>query len=252
MIDRPEITFSEKGHSYTLDGVTVPSVTTVTKLGAVDPFSIGAAWGFKLGAVGAVETAAEDLSALSSYERLRDVLKERGATPWSQRDKAAERGTNVHSALEAIAQDGAKIDPLDYPENERGYVRGVLRWISEAKDLYGSEPEFEAVEVIVGSRTHGFAGRYDLRARIGGELAIVDLKTSKGLYPAEHFPQVAAYELASVEIGYPPTDAQFVLRVSAAGNYWLHRSTATGADFLAYLEAWKAREGVIARHKEAG
>jgi hypothetical protein len=245
MINRPEITFSEKGHSYTLDGVTVPSVTTITKLGAVDPFSIGAAWGFKLGAEGAVEVAADDLSALESYESLREVLKERGATPWSKRDKAGERGTNVHSAFEAIAQDGAIIDPDDYPETERGYVRGVLKWIEDY------EPEFEAVEVIVGSRTHGFAGRYDLRARIGGELAIVDLKTSKGLYPAEHFPQIAAYELASVEIGYPPTDAQFVLRVSNAGNYWLHRSTATGEDFLAYLGAWRARQAVIARHKEA-
>jgi hypothetical protein len=107
-----------------------------------------------------------------------------------------------------------------------------------------------ALEVQVASLEHGFAGRYDVRcmidaARLGlppglKRLCLVDLKTSKRIYPLTHYPQLAGYELASVEMGFPATDAQFVLNTHPDGTYSFEQSYATGEDFLAYLGAMRA------------
>ena len=81
----------------------------------------------------------------------------------------------------------------------------------------------------------------DLPEAVGPKaLCLVDLKTSKDVYPEQHFPQLAGYELASVEMGFPPTDAQFVLNTKADGTYKFVRSTATADDFLNYLAAYRS------------
>ncbi len=75
---------------------------------------------------------------------------------------------------------------------------------------------------------------------IDAALLLVDLKTSKRVYPKSHFPQLAGYELASVEMGFPPTDAQFVLNTHPDGTYDFKRSWATPDDFIAFCDAMRA------------
>ena len=75
-------------------------------------------------------------------------------------------------------------------------------------------------------------------------LLLVDLKTSKNVYPTTHFPQLAGYELAGVEMGFPPTEAQYVLNTHDDGSYSLIRSCATPEHFLAYLAAEKAKREI--------
>jgi hypothetical protein len=82
-------------------------------------------------------------------------------------------------------------------------------------------------------------------------LLLVDLKTSKRIYPLTHYPQLAGYELASVEMGFPATDAQFVLNTHADGTYQFSQSYATGEDFLAYLGAMRAIRRLQAEDSEA-
>jgi hypothetical protein len=250
-IDRPEVVCDDE-HRYTLDGERVVGVSTVAKV-VQNPAPL-IAWAFKLGREG-----------------------EPHQTPWNTRQQAADRGNAVHDALERLAQDDRVPNPADYPPEERGHVESLLRWYLWAR------PEFEAVEVVVGSRKHRFAGRYDIRCRIpwaklgvpvGGvgpqtvgmeplgpgarALVMVDLKTSKGVYPDSHFPQLAGYEIASVEMGFAPTDAQYVLRTSPDGAFKLEpddaardlgqfvRSWATPDTFLAYLDVYRAVEALKA------
>lgn len=244
---RPVIECDER-HRYTLDGDRVPGVSSIAKVCASpDPLI---AWAFRIGREGAPDE-----------------------TPWNTRKKAGKRGDSVHKALERLAQHGEVPQPNDYPVEERGHVRALLRWYLDFR------PRFEATEVVVGSRRHRFAGRYDVRCLIEGRRIVdrlileettgereycppailalaeegleasvlADCKTSKAVYPTENFVQLSGYELGSVDSGYTPTDGQAVLNTSDDGTYRFAWSWSTADDFLAYLAAYNAREGIKAQ-----
>jgi hypothetical protein len=127
---------------------------------------------------------------------------------------------------------GVKAD--DYPDTERGYVQGLnnfLALVTKAEDVQA--------EVMVGSLEHLYAGRYDLRLTLTEPVELVtktypkrndkvevipagkylcDLKTSKGIQVG-HRLQLEAYEKASIECGYEPTDYRAVIHVTADGRY---------------------------------
>jgi hypothetical protein len=171
------------------------------------------------------------------------------------RDKAGMRGKSVHDALNRYAVDGVMPNPREYPEHEQGYVIGLVAFLMDTPSL---EPQ--AAELMVGSREHGFAGRYDLRARTSRPHRVVtkvypkkpavattmpagtglfDLKTSVDVFP-ENGLQLGAYEMASTECGHDETDYQVVIQFGKDGRYQARRSTATGKDFLAIKGAWEA------------
>ncbi len=66
----------------------------------------------------------------------------------------------------------------------------------------------------------GYAGRLDLRARIGGLLTTVDLKSQEraGIYRGAHL-QVGLYERAAVRCGDEPAARRLVVVVAANGDY---------------------------------
>lgn len=262
VVTRPATEYDDPSHTYTLDGEELLGVSTVAKIGgAEETWGIASAWGFRIGYEGAYDCIegigpAEEQVFIRDKEHLREELKRRGLTPWSVRDKAADRGSWVHDILERLGQEGEVVTAgfLDsFSEEYRGHVRAVLAWFLDYR------PVFVATEVQVTSAEHGFAGRYDIRCLISEErllerlgeltieyrdvgdiLCLVDLKTSKDVYPTTHFPQLAGYELASVEMGFPPTQAQFVLQTNSDGTYQFKQSWSEPEDFLAYLGALKA------------
>ena len=266
VIDRPNIGYDDDAHAYTIDGLPVPGVSSIAKIGG-DSWGPAGWWGWKLGVLGAEQTLLRD--PLANGEGLLDAVKQTDWRPDRKRDAAGKRGNSVHDALEKLAQDGTVPDPSDYPVEERGHVRSLVRWFLRYR------PSFVATEVMVGSRRHMYAGRYDIRALIdcerlgvdgsdtldGCALCLIDLKTSKGTYPETHFVQLEGYELASVEMGFAPTDGgRWLLRTREDGEFIAHddvpphkwpescfvKSWATPDDFLGYLAAYKARERVLA------
>ena len=263
-IDRPDVDFDAPSHTYKLDGRAVPGVSSVAKVGGFEEsFSIGSAWGFRLGYEGSL-LVAQDEGDISGWEAddLRTELKRRGETPWSKRDRAAIRGTFVHDVLEGLATDG-KVNPLRDPtEEERGHIQAVMRWYLHFR------PIFVATEVLVGSRKHGFAGRYDLRALFPAAplrqhfeylrlahllpatpydaardmyLGLGDLKTAKDVYPLTNFAQLEGYNGAGCEMGYAPTDFRAVLQTRPDGTWQFVPSWASyEGTFLPYLSAYRA------------
>ena len=287
VIDRPDVDFDADAHAYKIEGEDVLGVSSIAQIGrAEDTWGIASAWGFRIGYEGAIDVlpgmmGSEAAIMLPDKDELREALKRAGLTPWSTRDRAATRGTNVHAILERLAEDTADIpshaDIEAMPEEERGHVRSIIRW------YLAMRPKFVAMEVQVASRTHRFAGRYDLRVLVEAQrllpcidplrddpqaqavreladaganaLVLVDLKTSKGVYPVQHFPQLEGYEGAGVEMGFPPTDCRAVLNTRADGTFDPARdfcvSWATFDDFLAYAAALRAIHGIKERDPEA-
>jgi hypothetical protein len=259
VIDRPDVDFDAVQHVYEIGGQRVAGVSSVAKIGgAEDSFGIASGWGFRVGYEGAW-TYLQENGLPGTKDELREALKAAKLTPWSIKDRAAERGSAVHDALEELAQHDTVPVPDKFAPDEQGHVRSVLKWYLHYR------PRFVATEVQVASRTHLFAGRYDLRLLIDARrllplidppgsgleglredpqalriremaaaadasglplghsdamaLCLVDLKTSKRIYPETHFPQLSGYELAGVEMGFPPTDCQIVLNTNEDGSF---------------------------------
>lgn len=253
------------------DWVEVPSVTTVLKV--LDKPALPW-WGMKVGVAGVLELAKRSILVPADFDpvflgtpdawdvdSIIDALKREKLTTNHTLDKAGDRGNSVHDAFEKWALEGILPHPEIYPEEEKGYVAGLRKFI-DAVTLDSLESE-----VMVGSLAHGFAGRYDLRARlledaqvqtrvypkrapkvetISAGRYLLDLKTSKGVYDT-HFLQLEAYEAASLECGYEPTDYRAVIHVTADGEYELVASRATFDDYLAVKGAHDALERIKER-----
>jgi hypothetical protein len=283
VINRPATEFDGPAHTYHLakDGSRLWGISSVAKMGeAEDAFGIGSAWGFRVGYEGAVEVVNghPDPVPMFTPDGMRAELQARGLTPWGTRDRAADRGNWAHDLLEGLATDGS-VPVVDgkwggVDEEYRGHGRAVLQWFLDYR------PEFVATEVQVTSEAHGFAGRYDIRCWIEARrllqaaeywlpedhevrrfieyaaerrlriLALVDLKTSKRIYPLSHFVQLEGYELSSVEMGFPPTDARLVLNTHPDGTYEIGVGYANADDFLGYLAAYKQTKRIKALDPE--
>ena len=110
---------------------------------------------------------------------------------------AAKRGTNVHK----VAEDYLKNDPA----YTKGHMPDTLRMFNQIRPWMDDNVELVyGNEIALFSHRLKTAGRCDLIARVNGEIAIVDFKTSTNPKKAEwienYFMQVTAYALAFYEM----------------------------------------------------
>lgn len=203
-------------------------------------------------------------------ENVVPLLTEYKLTTNHVKDEAGNRGQSCHDALEAWAITGALPKPEDYPDEERPYIRSLLQFLLDC----GGALEPEKVEIMVGSVEHGFAGRYDFRGKFtkdcrlvataltqknepfkrasaikhtvvpAGTRVLLDLKTSKGVYPA-HLLQLEAYEGAGIEDGYDDTDARAVIHATMHGLYEFKRARGEFKNFLAVLATYHAYNATV-------
>jgi hypothetical protein len=205
-----------------------PSVTSV--LGVLDKPAIPR-WAAREAARYALEHA-DELSRLDFDQALRRA----SGAPWAERDRAADKGTDTHGVMEAIAL-GRPIDVIQ-PGTENA-VRGVVEFWLEFK------PVPIAVEQTVVSDL-GYAGSFDLIASLGSQTALIDLKTSKSAYPDTAL-QLAAYGNADRIIHpdgstepVPQIDAYYVLHCPHDKPWGLVPYHVTEADFDAFLSTLAA------------
>lgn len=232
---RPVITFEEPPEfpkrRYLLDGQVVPSVTQI--LGVLAKPALPW-WGMTVGVDGLCQLQRQGVEIpWADPEGACKLLTEYRLTVNHVKDAAATRGKSVHDALEAWATSGTVPRMSDFPADDRGFVQAL------AKALMAVQPECLSTEVMVGSGEHRYAGRYDLTCRVDGALCRLDLKTGKRVYD-EALLQLAAYELAAVEMGEEPSERLLVLRLGTDGDYELVESHATGDQFLGVKRAFDA------------
>lgn len=125
----PELSFDESTHTYRVDQIILPSVTTLMK-----PLS-------------------DDLYRTISPEIL---------------ERAAQRGTAIHNAIENYIAFGVR----DIPSQYVGYFEAFTQWWDKRK------PQPLALERAVYHKILMYAGTADLICMIDGRLTLVDYKSS--------------------------------------------------------------------------
>lgn len=166
-------------HWYTWRNEKLPSVTEV--LSKAVPKPALTYWASKSVAEYVADNPLE-VEALRAAPRDRMVadLKD---VPWRERDAAANRGTEVHKLAERLV----KGEEVEVPPELSGYVDSYIRFLDEW------QPKPVLVEATVANLRWKYAGQLDLVADLpNGERAVMDLKTSKGVYPEVSL-QCAAY-----------------------------------------------------------
>lgn len=196
------------GHRYTLDGKPVPGVTTLLSGGLPKPAL--PRWAAKT----AAEYVAANLETLTQLPDPESVIAAVKQSPWSQRDRAAVRGTDVHKIAEELIH-GRDVDvPADLLGAVEGYVRFLDAW----------QPKPLLTEFALASRKWWYAGTADAVFELpNGERILADWKTSKGVY-GEAALQVAAYGNAEfylsdgVETPIPEWDSLAVVHITPTGT----------------------------------
>jgi hypothetical protein len=212
----------DAAHRYTwCDGRTthgpLPSVTTV--LGVLDRSGPLVGWAKR-------ETAACAVRNLDVLAEMCRAGGDQSAIDWlkkipdHQRDVSANMGTRVHSLAERMSRGE---EPEATPE-EAPFVAAYRSFLTTY------EPRFLAIEEMVVSLRHGYAGTFDSIALIDGEVWMLDIKTGTGIY-AEAGLQLAAYNAADF-IGRPGTAIRF--RLPRATRFGVVHVRPEGARLIEY------------------
>lgn len=172
-----------------------PSVTTI--LGVADKSKALVPWAVKL-AIGVFKEHVKPGEYLDEVQIAR-IAEKMLSSRWDVSKRAAGIGTVTHDWLQQYIEGwmvfGEK-PPMDMPVNPEAAncVKAALKWMDQV--------EFKPVvsEQMVYSREYGYIGTLDLGGifTVGGREALVDWKSSKGLYSEYRF-QLAAYKAAHEE-----------------------------------------------------
>ena len=201
-----KIDFEPKRHIYKLNGESIPSVTSITRL-LDKPALLWWATG---------EMEKEILSYLESRIPINpESLKKARSAYMRTRDAAADSGTMVHDWIENhIKSKLGLVESPSIPEFKEGDevgqklmngIQAFLQWEME------NDVRFVAAEQFVYSKKHHYCGKFDFSCTMAPTghrlLHVADNKTSKGIY-SEMLYQVSGYQGALAEeyseVGFPP------------------------------------------------
>lgn len=195
------------GHSYLLDGLKVPGVTTV--IGALDKPAL-VDWAAKTTARYAVDNW-DRLSGISIVSRFEELVAARRQT----NKEAVVRGKRIHALAERIIK-GESVE--DMPDELRAPVQAY----ADMLDAWG----FEAIvlEAPCANLDYRYAGTFDaiMTSPKTGPV-IVDVKTGKRAY-SEVALQLAAYRHADV---YLEEVEQFGPRGGKLKSLWVEKPMPT-------------------------
>jgi len=206
-----------RGRLYDWNGEKFWSVTTILQA-VPKPALVG--WSAREAATFAVDNWKQISALIRKQEREAAASLVKNAAN-RNRDRAANVGTSVHQAIEALILD----KPMpDWDEQIAGHMDQFLEFV---KDF---DVTFEAAEAQAFSRSERYAGSFDFIGTIPkiGEVAsgprvLGDVKTGKGIYP-EVALQLAAYAHAEfvgmpngTEVPLPAVDCGVALHLRSDG-----------------------------------
>lgn len=194
----------KKYQTYQIDGVQVPSVTTILRDAVPKP---------------------------QLHEWIGRVGREKAE---EIRNAAGRFGDQMHSLIEAYAS-GQKVEPPDTHEIQ---LANFETWASR------HIRKWHHFEVAAYSRKHSYAGTIDAIATLStGELALVDFKTSKAIRP-EYYLQVAAYRYADYcsdpSVSLDKLQTCIIVHLDRKTKLWEHVYAGEYEDFLTFLAFRKA------------
>jgi len=113
-------------------------------------------------------------------------------------------GNQAHAAVEHKLKTMLGMEAGPEPELSVEALNAFLAW-DQWQEAVGLKPLY--VEKEVYNTKVGYAGRLDHIAELGDHIAVVDVKTSKDIYP-EHFLQLSGYVKAAIAEKLVPPDAR--------------------------------------------
>lgn len=169
------------GRYYTIDGRKFPSVTSILNV-LNKPQLVN--WAARV----TRDYIKQELFAFKRADSYRDLdldnLLAKSAKEHDRvRNAAADHGIAVHSSIASYIGKKSSV-----AHNDPAII-AFRQW----QDTVQFEPL--ASERFVFSREHGYAGTPDLIGTLNGRLALLDIKTGRGVYP-EYKLQLAAYAVA--------------------------------------------------------
>ena len=218
------------GWAYRLNGEPVRSVTTNLESGFPKPALV--TWAARETAAYAVDHW-EELEGVSLSWRLK--LLEKAA--FEKRDRAAFRGTELHTIGEHIAN-GLEVE---VPEHYQGIAQRYADWL----DRWGAEIVTTEAAVlwvsVEGDRIGGppYAGSLDLIADLNdGARWLLDIKTGSGVYES-HVLQLAAYRYATHILPTAEDGVRDMLAVDRVGVIHVTPDSVTLIPVMADRRAWR-------------
>lgn len=238
------IEFNEKNHRYKVNGEYYPSVTTI--IDSVVPKNL-AWWGMAVGVNAATKLIQQGIvTEFTDPDEIVTAIRDNRLSVYHIRDEKGEEGTAVHKAMEDYAKTGEVPDLGKYKPEVRPKVRALANFLLDYR------PRVLNSEVRVASLEYRYAGTYDLRVEIQGlGVGIIDLKTGKRIYPDSQFPQLEAYEQASIECGAESSAFKALLHLTPDGEYIFQESTDTFQDFVVLLDHYKSSKARELKLKNA-
>lgn len=250
---------AEGGYSFVRES-RLTGVSTIAKYldANVDPLMH---WAVGLDHVGIAELAGRDAdrSWLSNPDAIKARLREAELRWTDVRDRAADRGTNVHERIFlALATGSAPPSLSELSEDERGYGQAAFAWWRDRN------PTPVLAEQATACFDKGFAGRFDLLADFDADAfnagpassstirVLVDAKTRESgkVRKSDHV-QLPGYEDANIACGIGPSDDRLVLILMADGTYREEWCVGTREDFYAALVACQTGKSIDKRMREA-
>lgn len=162
--------FYDDTHRYTVDGEEVPSVSELTRF-----------------------------LAREIYGEVNQLVL----------DQAAERGTKVHKAAEALDKFGS----VEIDDSLAGYLKAYVSFLKEHK------PEWEKIEWAVHNEML-YAGTVDRYGTIDGKCGIVDLKTTASIDKGHRVLYTAAQNLYRLAVEKDrKVEFLYILQLKKDGTY---------------------------------
>lgn len=226
------IHFAEGSYALSLNGRALGEVPRMTNIVDWLPKWL-AQWGEDGGIEGTL-LACQDLGRIPSVADVKKYMEKHRLTHIGRRDRAAERGSAAHGALQGFIQHGATPDPSNYDGETRGYIASTAMLCEDLR-------AFEVVlcEQPVASVEYGYAGTPDLVLRcdgwvpniqMGGNRSkrpkfgdvrpgtfLIDAKTSAQVYKSHEY-QLSGYKRALQECGVCTVDDQAVVLIKPNGE----------------------------------
>ena len=182
----------------------------------------------------------ENLKGEISSEDLNNLLLASKHAHRIKKEEAADIGTLAHQWIEQHLRGNT----LELPANEaaRNSCCAALDWLGT------HHHESVAIEQRVYSKRHNFAGTVDYISNVDGALALVDWKTSSGIYP-EYFLQTSAYVGAWEEETGQKIPGRWLIRIDKTTGAFEAKFSPRSEqrqDYRAFIAALQ----LYTRHKE--
>jgi|ETNvirnome_2_130_1030620.scaffolds.fasta_scaffold00769_15 hypothetical protein len=144
------------------------------------------------------------------WHSVEEVLSDAKHAFWKVSDKALSIGSEVHSMAEGYLK-GNRPDTVGRRDEVIHAYTAFLDWLNSVR--------FEIIETEMKVFGYWYGGTLDIKAKLNGVTTIIDLKTSKSLFPGYRY-QVAAYRATQ-----PDAEACGVLRLDKETGIPEYRDT---------------------------